>query len=107
MIPMLTTSLHLEIARLRRENERLQEQRDVLLSQHIASSATGDTAGMQPTVMRVFMTTITNSASRRRVPGVSEQQCAETAYGKHRARHRRAGDAPGPHGRSREDMNAA
>jgi len=47
------TSLHLEIARLRRENERLRAQRDALLSQSIESRATGGTVGMQP--VSVFM----------------------------------------------------
>jgi hypothetical protein len=58
MIPMLTTSLHLEIARLRNENERLREQRDALLSQEAVSSLFGDTTGMHQPVIRVFMTKV-------------------------------------------------
>jgi hypothetical protein len=54
MSPMLTTSLHLESARLRSENEQLREQRDALLSQEAVSSLPGDTAGS--TLPRVFMT---------------------------------------------------
>jgi hypothetical protein len=55
---MLTTSLHLEIARLRGENERLREQRDALIGQEAVSSPTGGTASRHQTVMRVFMTKV-------------------------------------------------
>jgi hypothetical protein len=58
MSPMLTTSLHLEIARLRRENEQLREQRDALMSQEAVSSPTGSTASRHQTLKRVFMTKV-------------------------------------------------
>jgi hypothetical protein len=55
MIPMLTTSLHLEIARLRRENERLREQRDELVRQSVEGPRAASDLGKQPARTRLFM----------------------------------------------------
>jgi hypothetical protein len=52
---MLTTSLHLEIARLRRENERLREQRDALLKQNAESCVTTGNLGIPQTMVPGFM----------------------------------------------------
>jgi hypothetical protein len=55
MTPMLTTSLHLEIARLRQENVRLREQRDERLRQNVEGHPASSEVAVHPTTVRVFM----------------------------------------------------